>query len=156
MAVSDITLQNSNVNGGVAVSLGGASVSYTWKNIVRTNVVPKKYDIAEVTFAGFEAPKIVITGTIPIDDLPSNHITQDLLVDFATVKTGDTTLTVTAGKTGGTKLKGRPSGGYETDGAQTLTNSIKVQVISFSITFSAHETLEGEAWNYQLTLVETT
>ena len=99
--------------------------------------------------------KPVITGTIPIDDAISNHISQDLLVDFATVKSGDIILAVTAGKTGGTKLKGRPSGGYETDGAQTLSNNIKVQVESFSISFSARESREGEMWTYTLNLVET-
>ena len=155
MAVSDIEIMNPNVNSGATVNLGGGAVVYAWKNLVKTNVVPVKYDIGEVTFGGFENPKITITGAIPIDESIANHISQSLLVDFATVKSGDTTLAITAGKTGGTNLKGRPTGGYETDGAQTLTSSIKVQVESFNISFSARESREGEMWTYTLNLVET-
>ena len=149
-------MNNSSVNSGTAVKLGGANVTYAWKNMTRTNSVAGKYDIAEATFAGFESPTITVTGTIPIDLSITNHMTQTMLVNFATCKVGDTTLKVTAGKTGGTILSGRPTAGYETDGAQTLdTNGIKVQIVSFTINFSASETLEGEGWNYSITMVET-
>lgn len=158
MAVADITLKNTNVNSGTAVVLGGAQVTYDWRNMVKNNSVSGKFDIAESTFSGFESPTIVVRGTIPIDDLPSNHITQTLLINFATCISGDTYLKVTAGATGGTILGGRPSGGYETDGAQTLdtTNGIKVQIKSFTISFSAQETFEGQAWNYTINMIETT
>ena len=157
MAVADITLTNPNVNGGTPVVLGGARVSYSWKNIYDTNTVPCKYDISEASFNGFESPIITIEGTIPIDDLPSNHITQTLLVDFAACKSGDTYLKVTSGKTGGTILGGRPSGGYDSSGNNTLdtTNGIKVQITGFNINIDATLTREGEGWFYSINFVET-
>lgn len=157
MATSDATLTNTNVNGGTAVVLGAERINFNWNNIINENTVPNKYDIAEVGFSGFEAPIITVRGTIPVDNLPNNHLTQELLVEFACVNSGDTYLKVTAGVTGGTVLGGRPSGGYETDGTMSLdtTNGIKVQIRSFSINFSASKTREGQAWNYQLNLVET-
>jgi hypothetical protein len=156
MVVADIKLTNGNVNSGTAVELGGAKVRYVWKNITENNATPLKYDIAAASYAGFEPPTIVITGTIPIDESITNHMSQKLLVDFATVRTGDTTLSVTAGKTGGTTLGGRPSAGYVATGSNTLTTSLKVQVLTFTINFSASETIEGSGWTYTISMVETT
>jgi len=69
MAVADITLTNPNVNGGTAVVLGGARVSYSWKNIYDTNTVPCKYDISEASFNGFESPIITIEGASRISSV---------------------------------------------------------------------------------------
>jgi len=155
MAVADITLINTNVNSGTAVKLGGASVTYNWKNLLKSNTVPNKHDISEATNNGFESPIIKITGTIPIDLAITNHISQTLLVNFATCTSDDTTLSVTAGKTGGTNLGGRPTAGYVQTGSNTLLTSLKVAVRSFTITFSAKNTIEGEGWFYSLILQET-
>jgi len=155
MTIADITLTNPNVNSGTAVKLGGAKVTYNWKSLIKPNTVPNKHDISEVTNNGMEAPLINISGVIPIDESITNHISQSLLIDFATCLTGDTTLVVTAGKTGGTTLKGRPSAGYGTTGSNTYTSSIIVSIRSFSIVFAADETREGECWNYSLILQET-
>lgn len=158
MATADATLKNTNVNSGTAVLLGAEQINYSWKNMVNTNTVSSKFGISEATFSGFESPTIVVRGVIPIDDSITNHISQKLLIDFATCISGDTYLKVTAGETGGTILGGRPTSGYETDGDQTLdtTDGITVQIVSFNINFSARETREGQAWNYTLTMVETT
>ena len=155
IAVADIKLTNASVNSGTAVLCGGATVDYDWKNITKDNAVPGKFDIAEATFNGFQPPVIAIRGTIPIDDAITNHMTQKLLVDFAAVRTGDTTLSVTAGTAGGTVLGGRPSGGYKTDGTNTLSSTIKIQIKTFHIKFSAAETKEGSGWSYTITMVET-
>ena len=154
MTTSDATLTNANVNSGTSVNLGAYNITYTWKNITDSNDVPKSYDVEESTYAGFQSPIIVIQGIIPIDLNISNHISQKLLIDFATVRTGDITLTVTSGKNGGTNLGGRPSGGYSNSG-NTLSSSLKVQVDTFVINFSSQKHREGEAWEYTLTLVET-
>ena len=155
---SDATLQNTSVNNGTAVKLNAESITYAWKNMIKDNAVSSKYDTSEVTYTGFENPTIVVQGVIPIDNLPTNSITQPLLVDFATVRAGDITFAVTAGTSVMTQLKGRPSAGYSVTGtnATTMTSTMKVQVESFNITFSAGEYVEGQGWHYSLNLIETT
>lgn len=157
MVATDITLQHSTINGGVAVEMVGATVKYSWKNLTNAPPVEGKFDIVEAEYAGFENPNIVISGTIDVDDDSSNIITQQLLMDFAQadLSVDDLTLTVTAAGEGGTGtvLKGRPSAGYSVGG--TYTDSLKVQVINFDVTFSAQESKEGRIWSYSLVVKET-
>ena len=153
--MSQVTLQHANVNGGTAVTLYGASVKFSWKNLTKPNPIPGKYDISETEYGGFENPKIVITGAFSVDDIDSNELTQELLTDFAALRsTTPITLTVSTGSTP-TYLKGRPSGGYETDGDMTLSNSIKIQIESFDISISGQDSDLGHFWNYSITAHET-
>ena len=154
----DATLKNASVNSGTAVNLGAANISYSWKNMTKDNAVSAKYDISETTYTGFENPTIVVQGIIPVDLAISNHVTQELLVDFATVKAGDIIFAVTAGTTTvGMALKGRPSAGYSTTGGNTgnMTSGLKVQINNFTLKFGADETREGQAWNYTINMTET-
>ena len=157
MSASDITLQHPNVNGGTAVQCNGATIRYAWKNLIRADPVEGKHDICEVEYAGFENPKIILTGTIDVDDTSSNVITQSLLLDFAQACDGTNSITLTvkaAGESGtGTYLKGRPTAGYSVGG--TYTNSLKVVFETISINFGVPESKEGKIWNYQVTMVET-
>lgn len=157
MSATDVTLQHTDVNSGTAVNMNVHSVSYGWKNMASVSPIQGKFDIATADFVGFENPVMTITGTIDVDDGTSNMVTQSLLMDFAQadLSSGDLTLTVTAAGEGGTGtyLKGRPSTGYSVGG--TYTNSLKVQVLGFSINFGVPESREGRIWNYNLELVET-
>ena len=155
--MSAITLTHASVNGGVAVDLGAADVSYGWKNLTKTDPVEGKFDISETDYSGFENPIITIRGVMDVDDATANQITQALLIDFALLRsTTPITLTVQAG--GGTankgKLRGRPAAGYSVGGS--LTTTMKVVIDSFDISFSTTTAEEGQRWDYSITLQETT
>ena len=153
--MANTTMTHSAVNGGTAVILHGVEVTYSWGNLTKTDPIPGKYDITEAENGGFENPKIIIRGNFDVEDISSNEITQDLLVNFATLRsTTPISLSVATGSSP-VYLKGRPSGGYETDGAQTLQNSISIQINSFDIKIdTSSET--GRFWTYSINCTEVT
>jgi len=155
---TDGTLQHASVNGGVAVDILLADVSWAWKNITKSAPVEGKYDISEVEQGGFENPKLELTGYIDTDSNASNTLTQALLMDFlqADNTTNKTTLTITCVGEDETAeyLKGRPSAGYSIGGA--YTNSLKVQLETASLKFGTMSSKEGRVWTYKLTMTEST
>jgi len=157
MAQTDPTLTNTNVNSGTAITILGGSVKYAWKNLTKADPVEGKYDIVESHYGGFENPKIVLSGHFDADNSAklSNVMTHAMLVNFATVKSGTTTLKVSLGTTP-LVLGGRPTAGYETNGANTLdtTNGIDVQIDSFDLDAST-QTNAGKKVNYTITMHET-
>jgi len=154
MMAADITLQHTDVNGGVAVELNGATVQYGWKNLTNADPLIGHNDIAEVDYAGFENPTLSVQGIIDVDDITANRITQSLLMDFAQAdtSTNKVVLTVTTGSIP-TYLKGRPAAGYSVGG--TYLNYMNCIVTGFSLTFGVPETREGQGWTYTITLLET-
>lgn len=157
MAAADITLQQLNVNGNVAVECKGATVKYTWKNIVRNDAILGKSDIAEVEYGGFQNPIIIITGVIDVDDDSANMMTQSLLFDFAQCVDGTNNLVLTVTSSGesgtGTHLKGRPAAGYSVGGS--YTDSLNIVIKVFSMNFGAISSREGRIWSYSIECVET-
>lgn len=154
-----ITLQHSSVNSNIAVTLPSAAVQYTWGALSNTTPIPGKWDIAETDVGGFENPKIVIRGTMDIGDIPTNSLTQSLLMDFAQILfTGSSAtaikLTIASGGDGLTDvyLKGRPSAGYSIGG--TYLAYLYVTIDGFSISFDSNIRNERK-WDYQITFTET-
>lgn len=159
MVGADITLQNSNVRWNSKVKLNGASVTYNWKNITKSDPVPGKYDTVEAYYGGFENPRIVINGYIDVNANPlysgSACITQNLLMDFAQEGASTTYLVVSTGtETSGTAmLNGRPTAGYSVGG--TYLPYLKVQIDGFTLNTSANDSREGHFWNYSIEMHET-
>ncbi len=90
-----------------------------------------------------------------MDDMIANGLTQELLTEFAALRsTTPITLSVPTGSTSSpTYLKGRPSGGYETDGTMTLQNTINVVIDSFDIMID-NSSQQGRFWSYVINLTE--
>ena len=153
--MANVTLQHPNVNGGTAVELPGVTgITFGWNNLNNVDPVPGKYDIVENNFGGFENPKIVIGGSFDVEDIGANELTQELLVNFATLRSEiPITLTIPVGSTP-QYLKGRPSGGYKTDGTNSLQNTIKVWIDSFDIRIDTTSE-QGRFWTYSITMHET-
>ena len=156
MAATDITLTNANVNSGVAVILPASKFTFAWKNITKSDPIPGKYDISESHFSGFESPRLIVRGAIDINSTTTNVLTLKLLVDFAACKSGTTTLKVSLGVTP-VVLGGRPSGGYNSAGANTLdtTNGYDVQIDNYSFDTDVGGSKHGERINYSISLHET-
>lgn len=152
--MATITLEHPNVNSGTSVVLHGAKINYAWKNLFAVDPIPSKNDIVESGYEGFENPKIVIKCSVDVDDLITNSLTQQLLTEFSTLRsTTPVTLTIQTGSSN-TPLKGRPTGGYESDGGMTMTNSIEIQIESFSIDFDSESEM-SHFWNYNIVSHET-
>jgi len=154
---TDMTLQHDSVNSGTAVLLNGATLSYSWKNIADARPTQGKNDINPAEYAGFENPRIIISGTIDVSDVNPNIMTQALLTDFAMADLSTTPITLTVQTGLGTStryLKGRPTAGYNVGG--TMTDFIYVQIASFDISFGTPESNEGCIWNYTVEMIETT
>ena len=152
--MAGITLTHASVNSGTAVDLHGVSITYSWKNLTNIDPVEGQFDTVESNFGGFENPKVSISGHFDVEDISSNDLTQELLTEFATLRsTTPITLSVTTGASN-TALKGRPSGGYETDGTMTLTNTIKIQINIFNILIDTSSD-QGRFWNYSIVCTET-
>lgn len=154
-----VTLQCPQVNGGTEVELYNTVVTKGWKNLTNSTPVPGKFDIVETDVAGFENPKINLTGVIDVGDIPSNFLTESLLMDFAQVQFDGTSstaikLTVSSGADGSTDvyLKGRPSAGYSVGG--TYRDFIYIIIEDWSITFDSQVTDERR-WNFNINCTET-
>jgi len=154
--VNNCTLQHTLVNSGTAVILQNSKVNYGLKKIFKVPPIPGKYDIAEAEYSGFENPKITITGHFDVNDIDSNELTQELLTELFMLKsTTPLVLSVPTGTSASpTYLKGRPSGGYETDGDMTMQNTINVIITSISFGLSSSSD-EGHFWNYNISLTES-
>jgi hypothetical protein len=156
-------MTHSLVNSGTAVTLKGAKVGYKWKNLTNCNPVVAKWDIVKGNYQGFENPTISISGVINQVDLGTNDLTQKRLIDFCTLlSTTPISLVVPTSSSGTaespfsatpTYLGGRPSGGYKTDGTNTLVNSINILILDFSIDIDSASEM-GHIWNYQINAQE--
>lgn len=163
MTLQNITFQHSLVNSGTAVSLPGATVSYKWKNITNFNPAIAKFDIVPGSFIGWENPTIIVAGTISTVDQQTNEMTQQLLVNFSTLKTTTPiVLTIPTSSSGTaespfsatpTYIGGRPSTGYETDGTNVLSNTINVMIEDWSLDVDQSADL-GHIWRYSITCRE--
>lgn len=148
--MADITLTCPTINSGNPVSLRGASVNYTWKNLNKAVAIPGQFSsVVEVEQNGNENPAIVIGGYINVNNTPANTITEPLLKQFAqnqydgTVNTA-ITLIVPAGDT--------PT--YMTNYDGTV-NSVRIVIDSISITYSSAGSDNAHFWNYNLKCTET-
>ncbi|MCK4960799.1 MAG: hypothetical protein KAT00_15405, partial [Planctomycetes bacterium] len=152
----NVTLTHSLVNSGTAVILYGAKVDYSLKKIQKTNPIPGKYDIVEVEYGGMENPKITVEGVFDVNDIDTNETTQELMTDFTLIQsTTPIVLSVPTGASASpTYLKGRPTGGYETDGDMTMLDSINISIDSFTIGIDSTSD-QGSMWRYKFVLTET-
>lgn len=153
--MSGCTLTHSSINGGTAVTLNCNGVSFGWKNLVSKDSSEGEYDIVPVSFGGFENPIMTLQGTVDVNNIGTNELDQELLIEFATLKsTTPVSLSITCG-TNSYALKGRPTDGYETDGSNSLSSNISVFIDDFSIVpdFGSDQ---GHIWNYTINLTETT
>jgi hypothetical protein len=163
MTIQDVSLTHSLVNSGTAVTLKGAKVGYKWKSLTNCNPAVAKFDVVPGNYQGFENPTITITGVINQVDLGTNDLTQQHLVNFCTLlSTIPISLIVPTSSSGTaespfsatpTYLGGRPSGGYKTDGTNTLSNSINIIISDFSIDIDSSSEL-GHIWNYTISVQE--
>lgn len=149
-----VTLQHDSVNSGTAIVLENTTVKFSWKNLNEVKPILGKYDIVENEYGGFENPKLTLSGFIDVDNIPSNGLTQELTTELATLRSvTPLVLTVTTG-TSATALKGRPTGGYETDGDMTLANTINVVIDSFDLSISAKNADLAHFWDFSIQLHE--
>lgn len=146
-----ITLQAPDVNSGTAVTLPGSVVNYAWTNLSNTTPIPGKFGTTETDIVGFENPKIIVTGTIDIGDIPSNSLTLELLKSFAKVQFDGTTttalkLTIQSGADGTTPVPIKDAAG---------SNSYAYVIIEgFNFTFDTNVRDERRG-NYSITFTET-
>lgn len=153
--MATVKLQHPQVNGGTAVVAYSTKVDFSWKNMSDVNPIEASYDIVESNYSGFENPKIVISGRLDVDNLGSNEISQKYLVDFSTLRsTTPITLTVETGNNS-TALQGRPSSGYNTSGANSLSNSLKIQIDSFDVSIKGSDSDLGHNWSWTINAHET-
>lgn len=157
MTQQTITLQHSLVNSGTAVTLpSSTTISYKWKNLTNFNPAVGKWDIVPGNFQGFENPTIQIKIPLSTIETSTNELTHKLLVDFSILRsTTPITLSIPTSSSGSTEnpfsatptyLGGRPSGGYKTDGTNTLSNTIYIFINGFSIDIDSSSEL-GHIWN---------
>ncbi len=152
--VNNITLTHSSVNGGTSVILQNSRVGLSLKKSTKTPPIPGKYDITHTEYGGFENPKISISGFFDVEDIDSNEANQELLTEFLMLQsTTPITLSVPTGSSP-IYLKGRPTGGYETDGNMTMSNSIKVSIETLDISLDSTSE-KGIFWMYRMSLTET-
>ena len=171
MTVVDITLSHPLVNSGNDVEINGADFKYSWKNFINGDPVPGKYDTVGKTNNGFENPIITIGGLWDADvqtvlNTPATGyavapavgnkiICQKLLIDFDIVRsTTPITLTI---KTGQNQIPigGRPTGGYNVAGANTLVDTLSVVIKSFDLSAGVKGSSEGQRVDYSITFVQT-
>jgi len=153
--MAQVTLTHSSVNSGTAVELYNTEITFGFKKLINTDPVSGKYDIVEANYDGFENPLIALQCVIDVDDIPTNGLTQQLLTEFATLRsTTPITLSITSGSSG-TALGGRPSGGYTTTGSMALSNTINVIIESFDIRIASSSEM-GHLWNVSIKCRETT
>lgn len=81
-STSTIKLYASDVNGGVAVILNGATFSYGVRSLSSVDSVPSKWDTVPVNKLGFENPRFGVSGVIDSDMSTANYVTINLLKDF--------------------------------------------------------------------------
>jgi len=88
--MSYVTLYNVSVNGGVIFTISGTKVDYVWKNLTNYKPIPGKFGISEVDNAGFENPKITLSGVI---DSNADSTTLGILKGFAKLQFDGTSAT---------------------------------------------------------------
>jgi len=148
------TITHTLVNSGTAVNLYGVDISYGWKSLSDVSPAESSYDIVPCQSKGFENPTINVTGVIDVNNVGTNELTQQLLINFATLQT---TTPITFALTCGTNsyaLGGRPSGGYSTSGTQTLGSTISVFIDSFNISLDSSSD-RNHIWRYSINFIET-
>lgn len=153
--MTDITLQNNNINGGVPIKMNGAEVTYAFKPLTRTVPLATSFDLSETQVSGYENPRLVISGYIDTENIPANGITMPLLRDLAKVEydgSEETSvyLNISVGSINKKYLIGAKS---ETD--WDTDQNIKVIIESFNIKMASSESRYAYFWNYSINLVET-
>ena len=153
--MTDITLQSTGINSGTTVTLNGASVKYAFKPLTRTTPYATSFTLSESQISGFENPKIIVTGYIDVNNIPTNGITMPLLRDFALNRYDGTEaksiyLKIKSGRINPKYLVGTASStSWSTD------QTIKVIVESFDISMASSDSDYAHFWTYTLNLVET-
>jgi len=127
----------------------GATVKYGFKPLTRTTPLTNSFGLAETMMAGYENPKIIITGYIDTNSMPSGTISQKLLLEMAKnhydgTEANSLYLSVKTGKSD------EPL--YATD---TTTDTVKVVVENFDISIDTKDSDLAHFWRYTLSLVET-
>lgn len=153
--MSGMTLKCSNVNSGNGVWLVGATCKIVWKNLIKADPIPGKYDTVEIDKGGWENPTYHIEGVIDADstggtttvnnESTCSEVTQSLLQNFAKETANAIWLKIGVG------ASATP---VYISGANTTSNAIKVVVDNFNIDIDPESEL-GHLLNYTLDLVET-
>jgi len=140
------TLTCASVNSGTAVVLDSASVKYAWKNNIRVDPIASSYALTEIEHRGWENPKFIVRGVID-SAAGANHITEQLLKEFAKIKNETITLIVKYGDIGNETTF--------TNSAGSLSNSgISVIVDDFNIDINPGSIERAHLLPYTLILVE--
>lgn len=147
--VSDVLLACPSINSGTAVIFRGATVKYAWKNLTRTTPLTNQFSIAETQMAGFENPKIIVTGYIDTNKYPAIAVTQPYLIQFASLAYDNTAATTIlfSVSTGTSNVYLR--------NWDNSSNAIQVVIENFSVDIDAGDSNYGHLWRYTMTLVET-
>lgn len=131
------------------IACKGATLQYSFKPLTKTNPLANSYALAETQTAGFENPRITITGYIDTNNLQSSDIQHSSLLELAKNKydgTSATAITLTAiTGTSDTPLLA----------SDASTTSIRVVVEGFNCVLSVRDADLAHLWNYTLNLVET-
>jgi len=150
----DIKLKNTNINSGNEVSLLGAKLTYSYNNLTRSAPLVNKFELVETQYAGFENPKINISGFIDTNSTDTNLISQKYLIDFAKIKYDNTTPNTLYLKVN-TGDKPTYLIGAESTTAATTSQYVKVVINDFKIDIDAKDSDVAYLWRYSLTLTET-
>lgn len=152
--MAQVKLQHSLVNSGNEVILESTKVTFSMKMLNEAKPIPGKFDIVENEYGGFENPKIILDGFIDIDDIPTNGLTQNILVSFAIMETTTPIILTVESGSSTTALKGRPTDGYSTNGTNTLLSSINFVIDSYTIMLANSSDL-GHFWKFNIIGHET-
>lgn len=158
--MANITLTNSNINGGNAVSLDAASISYSWKNLTLSKPLQHSFKATEVQYNGWENPLFSLSFIIRPNDLRADVMTWHLFNSFLRQKpTSDnkTTLNITTGglTAQGTSGSSAAFTSYAESEQSSGRTNIPVVIMSADVKFDAGNSNNGYFWMVNAKMAET-
>jgi len=155
-----ITLTNSNVNSGTAVTLYGAKLTYGWKSLTVNKPIQQYFGKSEVQFNGWENPIINLTFIIRPNDNGTNVMSWELWNDFIRQKptsSNQTTLNITTGGLTSNGISGSTAvfSSYALDTTTTGVQNIPVVIKSASVNIDPSDSNNGYFWFVNAQLIET-
>lgn len=152
----DIILQSQAIDSDKQYKCAGAKVSYQFNHITKTSALTNSNSLATSQTAGFQNPKIVITGYINTNDTSGSYLTQRELLMFAqqNYDNSDSTAIYLRVNAGEQPVYLISSENPESNNI-TTDQKVKVVVESFNMRIDASESKSAHFWNYSITLVET-
>lgn len=150
MVTTRVSLKNDNVNSGNEVYLNLTGFTFGWKNFVNITPIEGLNDLSDADFGGIENPIIPLRGIMNIDNLGNNELTQQLLTDFALIRTGSLALSISAGSST-TNFGSRPDVGYAVGSALGSTLGVVINSFNFDINNASDN---GHIWRYSIEFKE--